>query len=56
MLPRFDGRPTPEVVTEIALTTGLKINPSLLRKLVDFEILGPVEGSENRVPETVSKK
>jgi hypothetical protein len=45
LLPHFDGRPTAEVVTEIALTTGLKVNPSLLRKLVDFEILTPVNGS-----------
>ena len=43
LLPRFDGRPTPEVITEITLATGLKINPSLLRKLVDFKILVPVD-------------
>jgi hypothetical protein len=45
LLPRFDGRPTPEVLTEIALTTGLKINPSLVRKLVDFKILVPADSS-----------
>ena len=45
MLPRFDGHPTPEVVTEIALTTGLKINPSLVRKLVDFKILVSADSS-----------
>jgi hypothetical protein len=39
LLPRFDGRPTAEVITEIALTSGLKVKPSLLRKLVDFKIL-----------------
>lgn len=42
LLPRFDGRPTSAVITETALTTGRKINPSLIRKLVDFKILVPV--------------
>lgn len=43
LLPRFDGRPTPEVITEIALVTGLKVNPSLISKLADFKILVPAE-------------
>lgn len=43
LLPRFNGRPTPEVVTEIVLTTGLKVSPSLVRKLVDFKVLKPVD-------------
>ena len=56
LLPRFDGRPTPEVTTEITLATGLKIKPSLLRKLVDFEILVPANGSTNQVSQTISIK
>lgn len=43
LLPRFDGRSTPEVITGITLATGLKVNPSLVRKLVDFKILEPAE-------------
>lgn len=41
LLPYFDGRPTQEALTEFTLASGLKITPSLVRKLVDFKILLP---------------
>ena len=41
-LPRFDGRPTPEVVEEIAVQHGIAVSPQLLRTLTDFEIIVPV--------------
>ncbi len=44
LLPYFDGRPTQEALTAFTLASGLKISPSLVRKLVDFKILLPVDG------------
>jgi hypothetical protein len=41
-LPRFDGRPTPEVVEEIAAQHGIAVSPQLLRTLTDFEVIVPV--------------
>lgn len=38
-LPHFDGRPTAEAMQAIARETGLQIDESLVRKLVDFGIL-----------------
>ena len=43
-LPYFDGRPTEEIVQRIAAQQGVQIDQSLIRKLVDFEIVGPPEG------------
>lgn len=38
----FDGqRPTGEVLASLAAEKGLKVTPSLVRKLVDFEVLVP---------------
>lgn len=39
-LRRFDGRPTAEVLREIRQESGLDLTPGLVRKLVDFGILG----------------
>jgi hypothetical protein len=35
----FDGRPTPEVMTELADERGLSLDPDFLRTLVDFRFL-----------------
>ena len=43
LLPYFDGRPTPEIVNQIAQEEKLRFPPELLRRLVDFRILNPVE-------------
>ena len=43
LLPYFDGRPTPEVVTQIAQEERLRFPPELLRRLVDFRILNPAD-------------
>jgi Fe-S-cluster containining protein len=39
-LHRFDGRPTAEVLGEIRKAAGLELTPGLVRKLVDYGILG----------------
>jgi hypothetical protein len=38
----FDGRPTDEVIQSIAIERGVRIEPSLVRRLADFRILTPV--------------
>lgn len=40
----FDGRPTAEVLAEIAGETGLELTPGLVRRLADFGILRPAPG------------
>ena len=40
-LPAFDGRPTDAVLRAIAADHGIDLQPSLMRKLVDFELLLP---------------
>lgn len=44
-LPRFDGRPTDEVVSEITACHGVTITPELVRTLTDFELLVPAGSS-----------
>jgi hypothetical protein len=39
LLHYFDGRPTAEAVDAIAAKTGIRLEPSLVRKMVDFELL-----------------
>lgn len=39
VLHHFDGRPTPEVLDEIDEQHGLRITPSVVRKLADFDLL-----------------
>lgn len=43
VLPYFDGRPVAEALAEVQAREGLRIQPGLLRKLADFEILGPAD-------------
>jgi hypothetical protein len=43
VLSAFNGRPTDEILAEIARDEGLRITPALVRRLVDFEVLKPVE-------------
>lgn len=45
-LPDFDGRPTPTVLRAISARHRIDVKPSLLRKLVDFELLVPAAGPE----------
>jgi hypothetical protein len=40
-LGRFDGRPTASVIAEVAAQGGPVLEPALLRRLVDHEILVP---------------
>ncbi len=44
-LPHFDGRSTEAVVQEIAMQKGRILDDSLLRRLVDFQILVPAGAS-----------
>jgi hypothetical protein len=45
-LPYFDGRTTEAALRALESQEGLRPRPTLLRKLVDFEILAPAEGIE----------
>ena len=38
-LPRFDGRPTTEVLAELEEREGIELDEELLGKLVDFGVL-----------------
>jgi hypothetical protein len=40
VLHRFDGRTTAETVTTIENDHGLRLSPGLVRKLIDFDVLG----------------
>lgn len=41
ILHRFDGRPLPDVLETLATGDNLSLEPELIQKLVDFEILQP---------------
>lgn len=43
ILPRFNGRPTAEVLAEIQTEMHLRIDPGLVRKLVDFGVLNDLD-------------
>ncbi len=43
LLPYFDGRPRAEIVAQIETQEHLRFTDDLLRRLVDFKILTPVE-------------
>jgi hypothetical protein len=43
VLHHFDGRLTDEVVAEIAAEHDLRLQPGLVRKLVDFDVLRPID-------------
>ena len=39
LLPFFDGRPTAEALAEIEAERGVRLEPALVRKLIDFQVL-----------------
>ena len=43
MLPRFDGRPTDEVLAELA-SEGVVLSDELVARLVDFAVLEAPDG------------
>lgn len=43
LLPYFDGTPTPEVIEKIAAQHQIRLEPELVRKLVDYAILQRVD-------------
>jgi hypothetical protein len=43
-LPYFDGRPWPKAVVDVETQERIKLDNSLVRKLVDFDILVPDDG------------
>ncbi len=45
LLHYFDGRPTKEALDAIAEEKGVRLDPSLVRKMVDFSMLVPAEES-----------
>lgn len=46
----FDGRPTEDALTAILSEQKIRLDSSLVRKLVDFEILEPVRPAEELLP------
>jgi hypothetical protein len=48
LLQYFDGRPTEEILGDIANKRELRLNHSLVRKLVDFELLVPPDSQNTR--------
>jgi hypothetical protein len=54
-LARFDGRPTPEVVQQIADCDGLAISESLLATLTDFEVLVAEGSTRSTIPPSERK-
>jgi len=43
LLQHFDGRPTEEALAAIADERGIRLEPALVRKLVDFKVLVPAD-------------
>jgi hypothetical protein len=43
LLPYFDGCPTEDVLAAIADERGIRLEPDLVRKLVDFMLLVPAK-------------
>ncbi len=41
LFPYFDGRPTAEALQAIEAVDGVRIDPALVRRLIDFAILVP---------------
>lgn len=46
----FDGRPTEEVLQDILTERGLRLSPSLVKRLVDFGILEPCDHRNDLLP------
>jgi hypothetical protein len=44
LLHYFDGRPTESALAAIAGERGVRLDPALIRKLVDFKLLVAAEG------------
>ena len=42
-LRHFDGREIPEVLADIRSSLGLELEPGLVRKMVDFDLLSPID-------------
>lgn len=54
LLQYFDGRPTNDAVNAIAVKTGIRLEPALIRKMVDFGLLIPPDsetGTSNAEPQ-----
>jgi hypothetical protein len=49
-LPAFDGRPNQAVLRAISAGHRIDVQPSLVRKLVDFELLVPVAAAQGHEP------
>lgn len=45
VLPHFDGRPTDEVLQEIRVQRGIRLDPALVRRMADFRVLVESSGS-----------
>lgn len=45
VLPYFDGRPTNQAIADVAAAEGVNLYPALVRKLTDFDVLVPCDGS-----------
>src|SRR6266446_6004170 len=45
VLPYFDGRPTNQAIKDVAASESVNLHPDLVRKLSDFEVLVPCDGS-----------
>ena len=41
LLHYFDGRPISEVIAEITANEGISLEPDLVRKVADFQVLVP---------------
>jgi hypothetical protein len=39
VLPHFDGRPADAVLEEVRLERGIRLDPALVRRMIDFRVL-----------------
>jgi hypothetical protein len=39
VLPHFDGRPADDVLEEIRVQRGIRLDPALVRRMADFRVL-----------------
>ena len=49
----FDGRPTYQAIADVSAVEGINIHPQLIRKLTDFGLLVPFDGS---TPEAIQQR
>ena len=45
VLTYFDGRPTYQAIADVSAAEGVNLHPDLIRKLTDFGLLVPLDGS-----------